>query len=188
MGAGLLVACGMALLAIGLGSGYAFGASSSHASSSSMANTKSGIVLGAAGSATGAACAPSAGASASASGAVVAAASASVVASASAPASSAWNENAALPLPTSTAAAVSQLNQIVQGAESSGLISGATASTLRGEVTAVQQAIASGAGLSTAWTQLSSTIQSGQAQGTIPQALSLQLNSALSYLSSAAGS
>jgi hypothetical protein len=187
MGAGLLVACGMALLAIGLGSGYAFGASSSHASSSSMANTKSGIVLGAAGSATGAACAPSA--SASTSGAVVAAAPASVVASAStSAASAAWDENAALPLPTSTAAAVSQLNQIVQGAESSGLISGATASTLRGEVTAVQQAIASGAGLSTAWTQLSSTIQSGQAQGTIPQALSLQLNSALSYLSSAAGS
>ena len=190
MGAGLLVACGVALLAIGLGSGYAFGASGSHTSSSSMANTKSGIVLGAASSATGAACAPSA--SASASGAVVAAASASVVAaaseSASAPASAAWNENAALPLPTSTAAAVSQLNQIVQGAESSGLISGATAGTLRGEVTAVQQAIASGAGLSTAWTQLSSTIQSGQAQGTIPQALSLQLNSALSYLSSAAGS
>ena len=190
MGAGLLVACGVALLAIGLGSGYAFGASGSHTSSSSMANTKSGIVLGAASSATGAACAPSA--SASASGAVVAAASASVVAaaseSASAPASAAWNENAALPLPTSTAAAVSQLNQIVQGAESSGLISGATAGTLRGEVTAVQQAIASGAGLSTAWTQLSNTIQSGQAQGTIPQALSLQLNSALSYLSSAAGS
>jgi hypothetical protein len=187
MGAGLLVACGIALLAIGLGSGYAFGASGSHASSSSMANTKSGIVLGAAGSATGAACAPSA--SASTSGAVVAAASASVVASAStSAASAAWDENAALPLPTSTAAAVSQLNQIVQGAESSGLISGATASTLRGEVTAVQQAIASGAGLSTAWTQLSSTIQSGQAQGTIPQGLSLQLNSALSYLSSAAGS
>ena len=176
MGAGVLVASGIALLAIGLGSGYAFGASGSHNSSNSSANTKSGIVLGAASSATGAACAPSA--SASASGAVAAAASAS----------STWNENAALPLPTSTAAAVSQLSQIVQGAESSGLISGTIASTLRGEVTAVQQAIASGTGLSTAWNQLNSTIKSGQAQGTIPQALSVQLNSALSYLSSAAGS
>lgn len=176
MGAGLLVACGIALLAIGMGSGYAFGASGSHTSSSSMANAKSGIVLGAASSATGAACAPSASASSSA---AVAAAAAT---------SSAWNENAALPLPTSTAAAVSQLSQIVQGAESSGLISGATASTLRGEVSAVQQAISSGAGLSTAWMQLNTSIKTGQAQGTIPQALSVQLNSALSYLSSAAGS
>jgi hypothetical protein len=83
---------------------------------------------------------------------------------------------------------VSQLNQIVQGAEGSGLISSATASTLRGEVSAVQQAISSGTGLSTAWTQLNSSIQTGQAQGTIPQGLSVQLNSALSYLSSAAGS
>jgi hypothetical protein len=182
VGAALLVACGIALLAIGMGSGYAFGASGSHTSASTMANTKSGIVLGAASSATGAACAPSA--SASASGAVAAAASASVVASAA----STWNENAALPLPTSTAAAVSELNQIVQGAESSGLISSATASTLRGEIGAVQQAISSGAGLSSAWTLLNTSIQTGQAQGTIPQALSVQLNSALSYLSSAAGS
>lgn len=152
---------------IGLGSGYAFGASGNQGSASARSGIGFGAVVAAT---TGAACAPTG--------------SASVAATATAT----WDENAALPLPTSTAGAVTQLEQIVQGAESSGLISSATADTLRSEIGAVQSAIAGGGGYSAAWQTLSQSIQRGRGQGTIPQALSVQLVSALSYLSEAAGS
>lgn len=86
------------------------------------------------------------------------------------------------------AAAEAQLTQTVQGAGSSGLISGGTTSTLRGEITAVWQAVASGSGDSAAWSRLNQSIQTGWNQGTIPRALPFQLLSALSYLSEMAGS
>jgi hypothetical protein len=225
VGAGLLIACAVALLAIGMGSGYAFGMSGSRQTASSALSGESGIGLGAVAAATSsAACAPNASASAAvsaASGSTSAAnGSASAGAAAAALAAAAttgattttasrsttgatttgatataspsttatWDENAALPLPTSTAAAVAQLTQIVRGAEGSGLISSGTASTLSGEIAALQGAIASGSGEGAAWRTLSQSIAGGRNQGTIPQALSLQLVSALSYLGQAAGS
>ncbi|HET9168497.1 MAG TPA: hypothetical protein VFN97_03640 [Actinospica sp.] len=182
LGTGMLVACGVGLLVIGVGTGYAFGSSGSQhsATNSILGNTTT----------TGGACAPTPSASASTSAATStsAAAGASASPTVSALASATWNENAALPLPTSTSAAVSQLSQIVSGAQSSGLITGSIAVTLNSEITTVQRSIASGSGTSSAVKQLSGTIQTGQAAGTIPQGLSVQLNSTLSYLSGAAGS
>lgn len=83
---------------------------------------------------------------------------------------------------------MTQLTQIVQGAESSGLISTTIATTLLGEITSVQNAVTSGSTYHGEWEQLSSTIQSGKTEGTIPAALTVQLNSALSYLYVATGS
>ena len=93
-----------------------------------------------------------------------------------------------LPVPTSTAEAVAQLTETVQGAESSGLLSSGTAATLRGEITAIQHAAATGSGYIAALERLSKTIQSGQSQGTIPQDLSVQLATTLSYLYGSTGS
>lgn len=93
-----------------------------------------------------------------------------------------------LPVPTSTPGAVAQLTEIVQGGESSGLLSSGSAATLRGEIGAIQHALSTGSGYIAALQQMSQTIQSGQSQGTISQNLSVQLATALSYLYGSTGS
>ena len=209
LGIGLLALIAVGLLAIGLGGGYAFGSSGSSqntASTTTLANNAGGSGAVAV-STTGLACAPGANASTTAgvnaaaavgtasstpvSAASSAAASAAVSAAVSAsatPTATPWNAEAILPVPTSTAGALTQLTQTVQGAESSGLISQHTATTLQGEITAIQHAVTSGSGYLSALQRLSRSIQSGQNQGTIPQALSVQLATTLSYLYGSTGS
>ena len=217
VGTGMLVGGAVVLLAIGLGSGYAFGSAGSGGGSAVVADVSRGGSSGS-GAIAAAACAPSAKSSsavvvAAANAATVAAASASASASAAASpttasttapattaasaatttaaaatASAGWNAGATLPVPTSTPGAVAQLTEIVQGGESSGLLSSGTAATLRGEITAIQHAITTGSGYIAALEQLSQTIQSGQSAGTIPQNLSVQLATSLSYLYGSTGS
>ena len=93
-----------------------------------------------------------------------------------------------LPVPTSTPAAIAQLTLTVSGAQGSGLISSSTASTLQHEIVAIQKAYSSGSGYIGSLQKLSQSIQKGQTQGTIPQALSVQLATTLSYLYGSTGS
>lgn len=214
---GLMAASGAVLLAVGLGSGYAFGNSGSQgvASTKTLNGTSNASSFGAA-----AACAPTpsatgsahtttstnaltsttdsasasvsattaASAPASSSGSASAGSAVSPSSAASASASATWNANAVLPVPASTAEALSQLTQIVNGGEGSGQLSQGAATKLRGGIAAIQRAVTSGSGYIQALEGLSRTIQSGQNDRTIPQALSVQLATALSYLYGSTGS
>lgn len=214
---GLMAASGAVLLAVGLGSGYAFGNSGSQgvASTKTLNGTSNASSFGVA-----AACAPTpsatgsahtttstnaltsttdsasasvsattaASAPASSSGSASAGSAVSPSSAASASASATWNANAVLPVPASTAEALSQLTQIVNGGEGSGQLSQGAATKLRGGIAAIQRAVTSGSGYIQALEGLSRTIQSGQNDRTIPQALSVQLATALSYLYGSTGS
>ena len=91
-------------------------------------------------------------------------------------------------MPTSTASALAQLTQTVNGAETSKLVSTSTATTLRKEIAAIQHAVDTGSGYIASLQKMSRTIQSGQNQGTIPEDLSVQLATTLSYLYGSTGS
>ena len=196
--AGLLAAAAVGLLAIGLGSGYAFGASGKQSAGSAEALACAPSTSSAASVAALAAAeqsqseSPSPSQSPSTAAAAISTATSAPAASTSAPAvassSATWNSSVVLPVPTSTGQALSQLTSTVSGAESSGLLSQSTASHLQSGIAAVRQAVASGSGYLSAVESLSLAIRSGQSQGTIPQALSVQLSTTLSYLYGSVGS
>jgi hypothetical protein len=68
------------------------------------------------------------------------------------------------------------------------MISRGTAATLSGEIAGIHRAVASGSGYIDSLQRLSRSIQSGQNQHTIPEALSVQLATTLSYLYGSTGS
>lgn len=188
---GVSLAAGIGVFAVGLGAGFAWGRhSGSAATATGPAAAVSSLTAGPAAAgdvavgAAASACATAAVAVVAKSGAALAAASPSAVAASP----SAVSGPAPVAAPTSNSEAFAQLDQTVRGAVSSGAVSAATGSQLTAAISAAQSASPGTGRWSAALGALSSLIQGGNAQGSIPAAVANQLSDTLSFLYGAGGS
>jgi hypothetical protein len=189
-------AASAATFIVGLAAGYEWGNHGSTTTVAGPAGRASGLATG-----TAAAAGTTAPAAANASAAcvtpgVVAAAASSTPAAPTSTAAASPAASAApsapiaviLAAPTSNASAFTQLNQVVQSAESTGGISASTGSALSNAIAKTQSATPGGNQWSSALGRLRALIQSGRNQGAIPESVANQLATALAYLYAGVGS